>query len=123
MKTYDENMMREVNTALRIPSFKNGDGVEKLVASMPGNQALGEWELHTPEDMRWNDYHQYPIKYWRRDIHQSMRWFMRQLAHAEHLIFASQRCFNSDAHRKHLYVEMKSADLWWETQVRRDTRG
>ena len=56
-------MLIEGYTALRFPSFKNGDGVQQVVVSMPDDQALGEWELHTLEDMRWNDNHQRPIKY------------------------------------------------------------
>jgi len=57
MKTYYDNMLKEDNNALRFPSFKNGDRVQKLSASMPDNQPLGEWELHTLEDMRLNDNH------------------------------------------------------------------
>jgi hypothetical protein len=64
MKTYDDNMLKEENTTLRFRSFRDGDGVQKLVASMADNLALREWELRTLNDMRWNDIHQRPIKYW-----------------------------------------------------------
>jgi hypothetical protein len=64
MKTYYDHLLKEENTALRFPSFKNEDDVQKVVASTPDYLALGEWELHTLEDMRWNDNHQRPIKYW-----------------------------------------------------------
>jgi len=90
---------------------------------MPGDQALGEWELHTLQDMRWNDNHQRPIKYWSRDIIKRMRWLMRQPAYPGHLIYAPRRCFNSDTPPKPLYTELHTADWWWETQVSRDTRG
>jgi len=62
MMMYYDYVLKEENAALRFPSVKNGDGVQKLVASMPDDQALGEWELHALKDMRWNDNHQRPIK-------------------------------------------------------------
>jgi hypothetical protein len=123
MKTYYDNRLKEENTTLRFPSFKNRDGVQKLVTTMADDQALGEWELHTLQDMRWNDNHQRPINYWSRDIINSMRWLMWQPAYVEHHVYAPQRCFNSDTPPKRLCTEMNNADWWWETQVRRDSRG
>jgi len=43
MKTCYDNMMKEENTAMRVPSFKIGDGDLKLGARMPDDKALGEW--------------------------------------------------------------------------------
>jgi hypothetical protein len=90
---------------------------------MPDDQALGEWELHTLKDMRWNDNHKCPTKYWSGDIIESMRWLIRQRAYADHLIFATACCFDSDTPPKRLYTNMHSVDWWWEAQVRRDTQG
>ena len=46
MKTYYDNMLKEENTALRIANFQNRDGIPKLVACMPDDQALGQWECN-----------------------------------------------------------------------------
>jgi len=123
MKMYYDNLLKDENTTLSFSRFKNGDRIQKLVARMPDDLALWEWKLHTIEDMRWNDNHRCPIKYWSGDIITSMRWWMSQPAYAEHNICAPQRCCISDTPPKHLYTEMHTANWWSETQVRRDTRG
>jgi len=105
MKTHYDNVLKEENTALHFPSFNTEDGVQNLVASMADKQALREWELHTLEEMRWNANPQSYIKYWSRDIIKGSRWLMQQPAHAEHLIFAPGRYFNSYMPQKHLYTE------------------
>jgi hypothetical protein len=68
MKTYYDNMLKRENTTLHFPSFKNRDAVEKLMAGMLDDEALREWELHTLEDMGWNDNNQRPINYCSHDI-------------------------------------------------------
>ena len=105
MKTYYANMLKEELTAWRFPRFKNRNGVQQIVASMPGDQALGEWELHTLQDMRWKDNQQCPIKYWSRDIIKSMRRLMWQQVYAKHLINAPQRRINTDTPLTRLYTE------------------
>jgi hypothetical protein len=42
MKTYYHNVLKKETSALRFPSFNNRDAVQKLVASMLDDQALGE---------------------------------------------------------------------------------
>jgi len=123
MKTYYDNVLREENTALRSPRFNNGNAIQKLMGSMPDDQDLGEWELHTLEDMRWNDNHQRHVSFWSRDIIKCMRWLSRQPAYSNHLIYTPQLCLNSDTPPKCLYTETHTAHWWWETQVRKNTPG
>jgi hypothetical protein len=96
MKTYYEKVLKAENTTLRFPCFKNGDGVQKLADTMPYDEAPEEWELHTLEDLRWNDNHQCPIKYWSRDITKRIRWLMRQPGYVEHRIYAHPGCVTCD---------------------------
>ena len=123
MKTYNDNGLMEKNNTLRFPSFKNRNGVQKIVTSMPDDHTIGQSELNTLDDMRWNENQQRPINYRSRDSIKSIRWLMPQPAYAEHLIYAPWRFFNSDVATKRLYTEMHTADGWWETQVRRTTQG
>jgi hypothetical protein len=60
MKTYYDNVLKEENIPVHFPIFKHMDAFQKLVTSMPDDQALGEWKLHTLEDVRWNENHQRP---------------------------------------------------------------
>jgi hypothetical protein len=110
MKSYYDKVLREEDTALRFRNFKNEDCVQKFMGSMPDDHALGEWKLHTREDMRWNDNYQPPFKSTSRDIIKSIRWLMRQPANAEHLIFAPPRCFNSNMPPICLYTEIHTGD-------------
>ena len=110
MKTNDDNVPKKENTALRIRTFNLGNGIQKLLASMADDQALGEWELHTLEDMKWTDSHQRPIKYWSRDFIRSMRWLMQQPAYPDHLIYAPRCHFNRDTPPKRRNTEINTAD-------------
>jgi hypothetical protein len=42
MKTYHDNLRNIENTGLRFIRVINGNGVQKLMASMPDNRALRE---------------------------------------------------------------------------------
>jgi hypothetical protein len=52
VKLYSADVQREKYTAVGFPNFNNGDGVAKPMACMQGDQALGEWELNTLENMK-----------------------------------------------------------------------
>jgi hypothetical protein len=52
MKTYYDNMEREEDTSLCFPKVMSRDLIQNLVASMSDDQALGEWELCTVEDVK-----------------------------------------------------------------------
>jgi hypothetical protein len=64
MKRNYGNLLKDANTALCFPSFKNWNGVQRLTAITPNDQHLREWEVHTLEDMRLKDNHHPRIKFW-----------------------------------------------------------
>jgi len=63
-KTYCDNALKQENTALCFATYEKRIAIKNRVARMPDGLALGELELHTPEDIKSNDNHQCPIKYW-----------------------------------------------------------
>jgi len=65
LKTYYDNVLQEENTTLRFPSFRQVDGVQKVLPGTPDDQVVGEWEPNTLEDIRSNDNHRCSIIYWR----------------------------------------------------------
>ena len=93
------NVLKAENTALLFQIFTNGNGVQKLVVRMPDDWAFGEWELPTFEDIRWNENHQRPIKYWIQVLIQGMRWLMRERAYGDHPIYTPQSCGTAIPHR------------------------
>jgi hypothetical protein len=123
MQVYNDNVLKEKITALFFPSFKHGDGFQWLVASMPDDQAVREWELHTSEDMRWNDNQEWSITSWSREIMKIMRCLMRQQAYTNHRIYAPLHCCYCDMPPQTLCTEIHTAGWLWESQVHRDTRG
>jgi hypothetical protein len=74
IKMHNDNVLKEEVTILRFPTFKNGDCIAKHVAWMPGDQALGESELHPLDDMRCNNNRQCPINNWSQVISKCIRW-------------------------------------------------
>jgi len=73
IKTYYDNVLKKEKTTLHLRSFKNGEHIHKLVCGISDHEPFGEWELHTLEDMRWNDNHQCSINCWSQDMIKSMR--------------------------------------------------
>jgi hypothetical protein len=70
---------------------------------------LVEWEIHTLEDMKWNDNHQHPIKYWSQDCIKRMSWLMQQPVYAEHVIYAPQCCFNTTSAKVQIDYRLRYA--------------
>jgi hypothetical protein len=88
IKMYYDSMLKEENAAQGFPTIKNRYGFQKLMGLMPVDQAVGERELHTVEDMKCNENHHDPIKYWSREIIKGMRWLMWLAAYTKYIFWS-----------------------------------
>jgi len=73
MKAYYDNILKDKNTTLHVPSLTNWNVVQRLMGSMPDDQTLGVCTLPTPDDISSNNNHQYPFKCWSGNIIPSLR--------------------------------------------------
>jgi len=98
-------------------SLKSNYHLQKKIDQMEDGLGVDSWEKCRLENITWNEQHTgVPIEFWYRDITKCAKSLLRQLAYAEHLLYAPQQRF--DEHGRHVYSEMHTADWWWEWQLR-----
>jgi hypothetical protein len=81
-----DNVPKKESTVLDFQRFSSRNGIQKLLACIPDDQALSEWKRYTLNGIWQHDCSKHPIKYCSQDINEIMIW---QPSYPKYLIFAT----------------------------------
>ena len=99
----EDSLRLKSNYTLRAEIEKMDDGL-----------GPSSWSSQTL-DLSWSPAHPDKIRLYYRDLHDCVRWLLRQPAYEDEMTYAPERRYNMKGER--LYTEMHTADWWWEQQV------